>query len=149
MNKKNLLFFFTKKRILLIFSVLMLAFFSCKEKPESPVDQTTLPMANFYFDNIQYKIIDGQTYAFVKAYNGSQFSNRWKWHRPGSYEIYSGAVTLETESDSAVTTAYLVLDQVQRFSITLTAYSRVVTDTGIDTTFVSLPLTREIVIKKP
>ncbi len=122
--------------------------FSCEKEDAPPVDPITLPIANFYVSVPQFRTYKDQTYAYITAYNGSKFSTHWKWDRTGSYEILTGITEFTTDQDTAVTQAYLVTNQEQRFNITLIAYSEV--KLGIDSiiTYESHPFTQEVVIKK-
>ena len=132
---------------------------SCEKENAPAVDPNTLPSANFSYQ-VQYKTLDdydANTYAYVTATNNSAYSNRWKWHRPGSIEILDSKldtlirpVTFETKNgDSVITQVYLATNAEQIFKITLTAYSDVIVNKDSTITFVSRPFTQEVKVKKP
>jgi len=141
--------------MLAVLSVLIIS--SCKKKDAPEVDPNSLPFAQF-FVNVEYRIIDsldGHTYTIFETKNNSANSNRWKWSRPGSRELLSGAIEFETKKqDTIIKHAYLTTTQEQRYKITLIAYSDMPIGINPDSTviyktFESRPFKQEVVVKKP
>ena len=137
-------------------ALISFAIASCKKEKAPEVDPNTLPVANFFCDAPLYKIIDGNTYAFVTAHDNSAYSNRWKWNRPNSQtDISGGAIEFMTDKDTAVTQVYLATKTEQRFTISLTTYSYVAIGLNPDSTInyqifeSSHPCIREVVVKIP
>jgi hypothetical protein len=144
-------FIFRKNIYSTLLCVVLTAFAisSCEKEKAPEVDTNTLPSANF-FCQIQYKThTDGITYAFVTATNNSAYSNRWKWKRPGSRWEISGDTEFMTTKDTAVTQVYLATGEIQRFDITLIAYSDVVVNKDSTITFESHPFVQTVSVKKP